>query len=113
MAAWLLRCGIKTVAMESTGVYWISLDGVLEAHGVKPCLVNARAMKNVPGRRIDWHQCQWLQYLHSYGEVCAVRTVMRHGHDLVRMANHHISTGTKLSPKGTCKFITSSAISRV
>ena len=100
MAAWLVRCGITTVAMESTGVYWIPLYEVLEAHGVRPCLVNARNMKNVPGRRTDWHECQWLQYLHSVGllraafrpdgEVCAVRVLMRHRQELVLMANQHI-----------------------
>jgi hypothetical protein len=83
MADWLLRCGIKTAAMESTGVYWIPLYDVLETKGIRPCLVDASHMKNVPGRRTDWHECQWLQYLHSVGllraafrpdgEVCAVR----------------------------------------
>ena len=65
MVRWLTHCGIATVAMESTGVYWIPLYDVLEQHGVKPCLVDARNMKNVPGRRTDWHECQWLQYLHA------------------------------------------------
>jgi transposase len=82
LAAWLLRCGVTTAAMESTGVYWIPLYDILEQHGITPCLVNARHMKNVPGRRTDWHECQWLQFLHSVGllrsafrpeaEVCAV-----------------------------------------
>ena len=53
LAEWLVSCGITTVAMESTGVYWIPLYDVLEKHGLKPCLVNARSMKNVPGRRTD------------------------------------------------------------
>src|SRR3982751_704725 len=65
LAAWLSRCGVTTAAMESTGVYWIPLYDILEQHGIKPCLVNARQMKNVPGRRTDWHECQWLQFLHS------------------------------------------------
>src|SRR5436190_508444 len=100
MARWLVSCRITTVAMESTGVYWIPLYDVLEQQGVKPCLVNARYMKNVPGRRTDWHECQWLQYLHSVGllraayrpegEVCAVRSLMRHRSDLVQMAGEHI-----------------------
>ena len=100
MAQWLVSCGITTAAMESTGVYWIPLYDVLEQHGVKPCLVNARGMKNVPGRRTDWHECQWLQFLHSVGllraafrpegEVCAVRSLMRHRNDLVQMTNQHI-----------------------
>ena len=100
MARWLLSCGITTVAMESTGVYWIPLYDVLERHGVTPCLVNARNMKNVPGRRTDWHECQWLQFLHSVGllraafrpdgEVSAVRSLMRHRTDLVPIAAQHI-----------------------
>jgi transposase len=87
LAAWLLQCGVTTVAMESTGVYWIPLYDILEQRGIQPCLVNARHMKNVPGRRTDWHECQWLQFLHSVGllrsafrpeaQVCAVRT-LRH-----------------------------------
>jgi transposase len=82
LADWLVNRGITTVAMESTGVYWIPLYQILEDHGIRPCLVNARHMKNVPGRRTDWHECQWLQYLHTTGllraafrpeqQVCAV-----------------------------------------
>ena len=100
MARWLKACGVTTVAMESTGVYWIPLYDVLEAHGVKPCLTNARHMKNVPGRRTDWHECQWLQYLHSVGllraafrpdaDVCAVRALIRHRGELVEMAVQHV-----------------------
>jgi hypothetical protein len=62
-----VNCRIPTVAMESTGVYWTPLYDVLEQYGIKPCLVDARNRKNVPGRRTDWHECQWLQYLHSVG----------------------------------------------
>ena len=100
MALWLVECGITTVAMESTGVYWIPPYNVLEQHGVKPCLVDARGMKNVPGRRTDWHECQWLQFLHSVGllraafrpagEVCAVRSLMRRRAGLVEMTSQHI-----------------------
>jgi len=100
MAQWLVSCGITTVAMESTGVYWIPLYDVVEQHGVKACLVDARGMKNVPGRRTDWHECQWLQFLHSVGllraafrpegDVCAVRSMMRHRTELVEMASQHI-----------------------
>jgi transposase len=100
MGQWLVSCGITTVAMESTGVYWIPLYDVLEQHGLKPCLVNARHMKNVPGRRTDWHECQWLQFLHSVGllraafrpeaDVCAVRVLMRHRHEQALAANEHI-----------------------
>lgn len=100
MAGWLVSCGITTVAMESTGVYWIPPYEVLQQHGLKPCLVDARGMKNVPGRRTDWHECQWIQFLHSVGllraafrpdgDVCAVRSLMRHRSDLVQMASQHI-----------------------
>ena len=94
---WLEQCGVTTVALESTGVYWIPLFEILEQRGIRPCLVNARHMKNVPGRRTDWHECQWLQYLHSVGllraafrpgqDVCAVRTLLRHRNELVAAAN--------------------------
>jgi transposase len=67
LAAWLQACGIRTVAMESTGVYWIPLFQLLEAHGFEVCLVNARHVKNVPGRKSDVADCQWLQYLHAVG----------------------------------------------
>lgn len=100
MGEWLVSCGITTVAMESTGVYWIPLYDVLERCGIKPCLVNARNLKNVPGRRTDWHECQWLQYLHSVGllraafrpedQVCALRTLMRHRGELAAMGTQHI-----------------------
>ena len=52
---WLEQCGVTTVAPESTGVYWIPLFEILEQRGIRPCLVNARHMKNVPGRRTDWN----------------------------------------------------------
>ena len=97
---WLISLGVRTVAMESTGVYWIPLYELLESRGVEACLVDARHTKNVPGRRTDWHDCQWLQYLHSVGllraafrpqeEICAVRAIMRHRGELVGMAAQHV-----------------------
>jgi transposase len=100
LAEWLIKCGITTGAMESTGVYWIPLYEILEKYGVEPRLVDARNMKNVPGRRTDWHECQWIQYLHSVGllrpafrpedDVCAVRALTRHRDDLVHLASQHI-----------------------
>ena len=100
LADWLLQCGVTTVALESTGVYWIPLYEILEQRGIRPCLVNARHMKNVPGRRTDWHECQWLQFLHSVGllrasfrpeeNICAVRTVLRHRSELVMAASQHV-----------------------
>jgi transposase len=95
IAAWLLQRGVRTVAMESTGVYWIPLYQVLENHGLEACLVNARHVKNVPGRRkTDRLDCRWLQKLHACGllsasfrptaEICRLRTCMRHRATLVQ-----------------------------
>lgn len=99
-ADWLQRCGIKTVAMESTGVYWIPLFQILEARGLKVCLVNARHVKNVPGRKSDVCDCQWLQHLHSAGllrasfrpeqQVCAVRSLVRYRDSLVQLSAMHL-----------------------
>ena len=95
IAAWLLQRGVRTVAMESTGVYWIPLFQILENHGLEACLVNARHVKNVPGRRkTDRLDCRWLQKLHACGllsssfrptaEICQLRTCMRHRTTLVQ-----------------------------
>jgi transposase len=99
-ADWLKRCGIETVAMESTGVYWIPLLQMLEARGFRVSLVNPRHAKNVPGRKSDVCDCQWLQYLHAVGllrasfrpqqQVCAVRSLMRYRESLVEMAAVHL-----------------------
>ncbi len=67
LVAWLKRCQIDTVAMESTGVYWIPLYQLLEEADIKVFLVNARHVKNVPEKKTDVVDCQWLQQLHSYG----------------------------------------------
>ncbi|MDE5057039.1 transposase, partial [Wolbachia endosymbiont of Drosophila bicornuta] len=67
IAKWLKKCKVNTVAMESTGVYWIPLFQVLESHGFEVKLVNAKHVKNVPGRKSDVQDCQWIQQLHSYG----------------------------------------------
>ncbi|MER8639757.1 transposase [Mesorhizobium sp. M1365] len=67
LAAWLEQCGVKTVAMESTGVYWIPLFEILEQHGFDVILVNAREPKQVPGRKSDVSDAEWLQRLHEYG----------------------------------------------
>jgi transposase len=100
MAEWLRRCGITTVAMESTGVYWIPPFDILEQYQLRPSLVSARHMKNVPGKRTDWQECQWIQYLHSVGllraafrpaaEICAVRALMRHRGELVALSSQHV-----------------------
>ena len=93
LATWLLAHGITTVALESTGVYWIPVFQILEARGLTVCLVNARHVKNVRGRKTDVADCQWLQYLHAVGllapsfrppdAVCAVRALLRHRDTLV------------------------------
>ena len=67
IAGWLEACGIKTVAMESTGIYWIPLFEILTEKGFEICLVNAREIKHVPGRKTDVLDCQWIQQLHTYG----------------------------------------------
>lgn len=100
LADWLQQCGIQTVAMESTGVYWIPLFQILEARKLQVCLVNAHYAKNVPGRRTDVCDCQWLQYLHTVGllrasfrpeqDICAVRSLLRHREGLVQMACGHV-----------------------
>lgn len=87
MADWLLACGVDTVALESTGVYWIPVFEVLERRGLTVWLVDARQMKYVPGRKSDVMDCQWLQKLMSLGllraawrpgdEVCVVRAIVR------------------------------------
>jgi len=87
LADWLLACGVDTVALESTGVYWIPVYEVLEGRGLKVWLVDARQMKYVPGRKSDVQDCQWLQKLMRLGllraawrpgdAVCVVRAIMR------------------------------------
>ena len=67
LADWLKACPVDSVAMESTGVYGIPLFQILEERGFKVCLVNARYYQNVPGRRTDVPDCQWLRHLHSVG----------------------------------------------
>lgn len=67
LADWLTEVGVTTIAMESTGVYWIPVFEILEARGFEVLLVNARHAKNVPGRKTDVNDAQWLQQLHEYG----------------------------------------------
>lgn len=94
LAQWFTDSGVDTVAMESTGVYWIPLYELLERRGFKVYLVNAQYVKNVPGRKSDVLDCQWLQQLMSFGllsasyrpedEVCVLRAVVRHRDTLLR-----------------------------
>jgi len=100
LARWLEACGIDTVAMESTGVYWVPLFQILERHGFEVFLVNARHVKNVPGRKTDVLDCQWLQQLHSFGllaasfrpedDICVLRSYWRHRDNLIRYAAAHV-----------------------
>lgn len=100
LADWLTECGVDTVAMESTGVYWIALFELLDARGFKVLLVNARHVKNVSGRKSDVLDCQWLQQLMSYGllrgafrpadGVCALRALSRQRAMLLRSQSRHV-----------------------
>jgi len=100
VAEWLKACGVETVAMESTGVYWIPLYEVLEERGFQVYLVNARHAKNLPGRKKDETDAQWLRRLHTFGllnnsfrpagEMCAVRAYWRHRADLIEHRAAHI-----------------------
>jgi len=67
MAQWLEKCAVKTIVMESTGVYWIPAFQILERAGFEVLLVDPREVKNVRGRKSDMLDCQWLQQLHTYG----------------------------------------------
>ena len=100
MAAWLISCGIRTVAMQSTGVYWIPVYDILEAAGLEVYLVNARDTKNLPGKKTDVQESQWLMKLHTYGllrnsfrpteNVRRIRTYWRQRNVLVQDAVRHI-----------------------
>lgn len=88
LVEWFKVCGVRTVAMESRGVYWIALYQKLEAAGFKVFLVNARHIRHVPGRKTDVQDCQWIQRLHSFGLlnasfrpedlICRLRSFQRH-----------------------------------
>ncbi len=100
LADWLSECRVTTVAMESTGVYWIPVLQILEARGFDVVLVNARHVRSVPGRKSDVADCEWLRHLHSVGllsgsfrppdEVCALRTLLRHRDTLVKAASRSV-----------------------
>jgi transposase len=100
LADWLQKCGVATVAMESTGVYWIPVYELLQERGFQAYVVNARHLKNVPGRKSDVQDCQWIQQLHSFGllsgsfrpeaEMCALRAYLRHRASLLEHRAAHI-----------------------
>jgi transposase len=100
LADWFRSCGVTSVAMESTGVYWIPAFEILEQHGFDVILVNARYAKNVPGRKTDVSDAGWLRQLHSYGllrgsfrpeaEIATLRAYTRQRERLVEYAAAHI-----------------------
>ena len=106
MARWLIEKGVRSVAMQSTGVYWMPVFEVLEQHGLKPFLVNAQHTKNVPGRKTDVQECQWLLKLHAFGllnnsfqptdEIRVARTLWRHRGDLVAEAGSAVQRMQKV-----------------
>ena len=111
MAAWLSACRIDTVAMQATGVYSIPLYDILTGHGIRVVLVNAQHTKNVPGRKSDVQECQWLMKLHTYGllrdsfrleeKMESVRTIWRlrdrHVKDASRAVQHMQKALTKMN----------------
>src|SRR6202035_546339 len=100
LADWFARCGVKTVVMESTGVYWIPVFEILEQRGFEVMVVNARDAKHVPGRKTDVSDAQWLQRLHEYGllrasfrpqaEIAGLRAYLRQRERLLDYAAAHI-----------------------
>ena len=100
LADWLESCGVDTVAMESTGVYWIPVYELLERRGFEVLLVNARHVKNVAGRKSDVLDCQWLQQLHTFGllrgafrpddQMCVLRSLNRQRATLLKFQARHI-----------------------
>jgi hypothetical protein len=101
LADWLSQCGVKTIAMESTGIYWIPLFELLESRGFEVYLVEPRQARHAPGRpKSDVLDCQWLQRLHSYGlltasfrpvdQVVVLRSYLRQRQMLIRYAGQHV-----------------------
>jgi transposase len=100
LAEWLTGLGITTIAMESTGIYWVPLFEILEARGLEVVLVNARDAKNVPGRKTDVNDAQWIQQLHTYGllrasfrpgaAIVELRAYLRHRERLIEYAASHV-----------------------
>jgi transposase len=100
LVEWLRACRVTTVAMESTGVFWIALAQKLEVAKIEVILANARHLRYVPGRKTDIKDCQWLQQLHSYGllngsfrpaqDICCVRSLMRHRQNLTQSCGRQV-----------------------
>jgi transposase len=106
MASWLVEKGVRSVALQSTGVYWMPVLEILEQHDLEVYLVNAQHTKNVPGRKSDVEECQWLLKLHAFGllnnsyqptdEIRIARTLWRHRGNLVAEAAHAIQRMQKV-----------------
>ncbi len=100
LSRWLREVGVTTVAMESTGVYWIPVFEILESDGFEVILVNAREVKQVPGRKTDYNDAQWLQKLHQFGllkasfrpseHIASLRAYLRHRERLIEYSAAHI-----------------------
>jgi transposase len=103
--AWLQSCGVRSVAMESTGLYWLALGQLLAEAGMEVVLVNARHVRHLPGRKSDVLDCQWLQYLHSVGllrgsfrpadELCRLRSLTRHRDSVLEAAASQVRHAQK------------------
>ena len=121
LADWLVTCKITTVAMEATGVYWIPLFQILEARGLEVCLVNARHVKNVPGRKTDVNDSMWLADLLAHGlirasfvppaQVQELRTLTRTRKQFVRERGSHAQRIEKILEDANLKL--SSVISDI
>jgi transposase len=100
LSQWLREVGITSIAMESTGVYWIPVFEILESYGFEVILVNAREVKQVPGRKTDYNDAQWLQKLHQFGllrasfrpseYIASLRAYLRHRERLIEYSAAHI-----------------------
>lgn len=100
LVKWLGGCGVNTVAMEATGIYWIPIYEMLAEQDFEVYLVNAQHIKNVPGKKTDVLDCQWIQQLHTYGllqasfrpqeDICALRALIRHRDNLIRYRSAHV-----------------------
>jgi len=112
LADWLAANEVTHVAMESTGVYWIPIYELLEERGFEVIVVNARHIKNPPGRKSDVKDCQWIQRLHSYGmlsgsfrpgaNMCILRAYLRHRDNLIEDRAKHIQYMQKALVQMNC-----------
>jgi transposase len=96
---WLVEQRVGSVAMESTSVYWIPLYELLESHGIQACLVNARELHSVPGRKTDFRDCQWIQQLHSCG---LLRASFRPGDAIVALRALHRQLANLVEERTRC-----------